>query len=574
MVRPARSAPRFLIPGRRFCLVLIASASLSACRKTGQRGLDPVARDGATRSTGVDAAVRTAPEPTRPAARPWVAAPGVTPEQEQVVCQGSDCRIAVVTEQVKATLERRADHENLTLTFVEGTGDAQLATIANLPWVKHLILRRSRITSLAPLSHLPRLESLMIDHNAGVEATATRPGRSVPLDVSALGSLGALKEVRLFSSRLEKLAALRTATALQSLVVYDAQVGDLGWLSGHPNVAFVSLTRVRLGDLAPLGTLPGLRKLVLQNCQGISSVSGLMSASHLEFLSLNQTGADDLTGIARLEKLRHLRLNDTKVKQLDPLRGLKLVSLEVGRTAVSSLAALVEMESLEALGLEATAVTDLGPLARLRRLHTLEVSDTAVASLSPLAGHTRLKDVDLGSTKVADLSALQGCSGLESLVLSGTPVRSLAPLLGKDRLKTLRADRTQVTSLAPLAGLPALESLDLGDTAVADLGAVASLPRLAHLVLKGTQVRDVTPLRGHRTLANLSLYQTRVRDISALANLPRLAILNLFKTEVRDLRPLHGSRALETLMVTLENVSKEEVERLRKANGKVNVTAF
>ncbi|MCX7933829.1 MAG: protein kinase [Planctomycetota bacterium] len=162
---------------------------------------------------------------------------------------------------------------------------------------------------------------------------------------------------------------------------------------------------------------------------------------------------------------------------LQALRGLMLTELNLAKTGVSDLSALVKMP-LRILNLSGSAIKDLASLKGLP-LAELNLSDTPIADLTPLAGLP-----------------------LRKLIISRTAVASLAPLKGMT-IEDLQAEHCRIADIAALKGMP-----------------------LKHLALAGNPLRDLEPLRG-MALETLTL-DPEVSEASKeiLRDLPTLSRIN------------------------------------------------
>jgi internalin A len=75
------------------------------------------------------------------------------------------------------------------------------------------------------------------------------------------------------------------------------------------------------------------------------------------------------------------------------------------------------LAKLEELYIDNTQIKDLSPISGLRNLKILVCSNTPVADLSPLKGMTELEVLDIRTgTGVKDLSPLKNCTSLEYLI--------------------------------------------------------------------------------------------------------------------------------------------------------------
>lgn len=121
-------------------------------------------------------------------------------------------------------------------------------------------------------------------------------------------------------------------------------------------------------------------------------------------------------------------LQESGVRDISPLKGLPLKTLQLNYTSVYDLSPIAEMP-LEYLNLQGTPVKDIGPVQKLP-LNTLWLNRTRVADLSPLKGKT-LVSLDITGTAVSDLSPLRGMTSLRRLNLSDCRnVTDLTPLEG------------------------------------------------------------------------------------------------------------------------------------------------
>ncbi|MCA3447640.1 MAG: leucine-rich repeat domain-containing protein [Rhodobacter sp.] len=248
----------------------------------------------------------------------------------------------------------------------------------------------------------------------------------------------------------------------------------------------------------------------------MSASADAFRAARVAIAKAKQTGAEELDFSA--VAFRALHVLPLETGDLDRLQTLKLYN-----TQVSDLAPLRGLTGLQTLWLSNTQVSDLAPLQRLTGLQTLWLDNTPVSDLAPLRGLTGLQDLSLVNTQVSDLAPLQGLTGLQFLALINTQVSGLAPLQELTGLQTLSLSNTQVSDLAPLQGLTGLRNLWLDSTQVSGLAPLQGLTGLQTLLLDSTQVSDLAPLQGLTGLQVLRLYRTRVLDLRPLAGLRKLA---------------------------------------------------
>src|SRR5215472_15338521 len=138
-------------------------------------------------------------------------------------------------------------------------------------------------------------------------------------------------------------------------------------------------------------------------------------------LDLGMLGLDELPAeLFGLTYLRRLNLGgsylDEEGRQVD-------AASEIGPNRLhSQLHRLAVLPDLCALSLSAAALTTLADVAHLRTLQSLNCAETPVSDLSPLSGLSALQSLDCKGTQVSDLSPLSGLNALQSLTCWDTQV--------------------------------------------------------------------------------------------------------------------------------------------------------
>jgi hypothetical protein len=121
-------------------------------------------------------------------------------------------------------------------------------------------------------------------------------------------------------------------------------------------------------------------------------------------------GNKDLSPLAKLSNLEHLKITYPRGSNLSPLANLtKLQWLDLGGNQISDISALARLTKLEFLNLSSTQVSDLSPLAKLSNLEWLILDDTKVNNVTPLESLTRLEKLYIRDAAVTNeqISKLQ-----------------------------------------------------------------------------------------------------------------------------------------------------------------------
>ena len=288
--------------------------------------------------------------------------------------------------------------------------------------------------------------------------------------------------------------------------------------------------KTKVGSLAPLANLTGLRALNLQNarfnCEDFSYLTGM---TKLEVLRLgdHQLTDESLRHIGKLSSLKSLALwstgiGDEGLKHLQDLRNLTFLALNNCAISDHGLEYLKNMAGLEGLQLRRTAISDDG--------------------LAHLKGLTKLKSILLDGNNITDegLTHLQNLASLEIVSINDNPItdEGLAYLSDLGNLKALYVGRTQITdagmvhleglkhiwhmyltgvgdeALAHLSGLPALEFVQIHDAKIteASIASLTKMKSLKRLLVSGEQVYEDLLVALRAALPDCEIYDPQQGD--------------------------------------------------------------
>jgi internalin A len=195
------------------------------------------------------------------------------------------------------------------------------------------------------------------------------------------------------------------------------------------------------------------------------------------------------------------RVKDEQLKQLQPLKQLKHISLsnpgitDAGLAHLSGFPELEELALMGAKGVSDEGLKEVGKLSlKMLALPHAKITDEGLVHVAKL---TKLNQLVLGGPLISDkgLKHLKPLTDLEILNLEGT--------------------RVSDNGIAELKGLTKLQTLVLADTAVtgASLGQMKDL-KLKWVVLNRTRFSDkgLAILKDFKELRKLDLVQTQVTD--------------------------------------------------------------
>lgn len=152
----------------------------------------------------------------------------------------------------------------------------------------------------------------------------------------------------------------------------------------------------------------------------------------------------------------------------------------------------------------------------------------------------KLEQLKAAQSGYSEVPALQG-----TVTVAGKTVDAAAAALVLSGNGLSSADRTAISTLKNL------ESLSIGDCGISDLGFLSGLTKLTFLQISDNAVRDLSPLSSLTGLKNLYID----------------------KNPVADLDPLYALTNLRTLSMKGVDVSKDQLDALKKALPNCSVYA-
>ncbi len=316
--------------------------------------------------------------------------------------------------------------------------------------------------------------------------------------------------------------------------------GDLSFVTQKlrhlwPEITEVVLVNANISEVASLGGMVSLEKLVLRECDKLQNVIGLKNFKYLYTLDLSGcNNLENVSGLNGLASLQYLDLRDcNELRELDGLEELKdLMTLYLsGCTKLQDVDDLKDLNNLEWLNLSCCAsLENVDGLNRLKSLQYLNLSHCN--KLRNFDGPKGLKDLrELDMSNCDNLQNVDGLRGMTSLT--------------KLDLSSCR----NLQNVKSLIYLTSVQYLDLSHCSkLRDLGALKGLRDLRELDMSNCDdLQNVDGLRGMTSLTKLDLSNCRnLRNVKSLMDLTSLRILQIWSTGV-------DKAMINTLRITLPN---------------------
>ncbi len=291
-----------------------------------------------------------------------------------------------------------------------------------------------------------------------------------------------LEELTLPES-VQDISDLTRFAGLTSLTIQNATGLDLSVLPQLTTLQSLDLSGTTLptSTLDAIGTLPELKKLVLQSC-AVTAINPLVGLSNLEYLDLTNNSVSDLTAITALEHLKDLYLTNNPVK----------------------------------------SITYLNSCLELERLH---IENCGVSRLSSLAGNTSLQELYASNNEISDISVLSDCVSLSVLDISDNQIKDVSVIANLPELTYFLASHNQIESLPTFDTANCkLVRINVNNNQLTDLSPLKGLPALNYIFADYNQISDISGLEDCPLLTQLNLFDNPVNEeqVKALQEIGRI----------------------------------------------------
>lgn len=298
-------------------------------------------------------------------------------------------------------------------------------------------------------------------------------------------------------SEAKDLSDMRHMIFVEDLAIDSVPSGQLSYLSNLTNLVSLQIrnTSVSADDLKLIGSLPNLQNLTLSGC-GLSTASGLESATSLVYLDLSQNTIRDLTPIQSITGLQTLIMHHNALNDLAALSNLEnLKMLDVSYNLLASITPVFNCASLVNLNAEKNTLTSLAGIEKLSSLQVLNLAGNTLSDLSPVAGCVNMSDLNVSENFLTDIMSLSVLNQLQTLNFSRNSVTQLPEFETTCALITIDGSHNQIASLDALKGLENLNNVFMDyNEELESIEPLVGCPRIIQVKVYGTKVAEVSAL--------------------------------------------------------------------------------
>ena len=314
-----------------------------------------------------------------------------------------------------------------------------------------------------------------------------------------------------------------------------------------------------------------LRVVKINTKETAMYLTGLEKATNLTSLYLNNNKIENIEPIRGLTNLTDLYLDNNKIENIEPIKGLThLTNLGLNTNKIDNIEILRGLTNLTYLGLDSNKIDNIEILKGLTYLTNLRLNSNRIENIEPLRELINLTYLGLDSNKIENIEPLRGLINLTDLYLNSNKIENIEPLRELTNLTSLYLNSNKIENIEPIRGLTNLTYLGLDSNKIENIEPLRGLINLTDLYLNSNKIENIEPLRGLTNLNKLYLYNNKIVNIDPLEDLINLYELDLEENKITNIEALTGLTSLNKL-----NLEYNEIEDISPLDSfKTNKFSF
>ena len=269
-----------------------------------------------------------------------------------------------------------------------------------------------------------------------------------------------------------------------------------------------------------------LRVVKINTKETAMYLTGLEKATNLTSLDLNNNKIENIEPIRGLTNLTDLYLDNNKIENIEPIKGLThLTNLGLNTNKIDNIEILRGLTNLTNLGLDSNKIDNIEILKGLTYLTNLRLNSNRIENIEPLRELINLTYLGLDSNKIDNIESLKKLINLTDLYLNSNKIENIEPIRGLTNLNKLYLYNNKIVNIDPLEDLINLYELDLEENKITNIEALTGLTSLNKLNLEYNEIEDISPLDSFKTnkFSFLKIMHNRIKDLSSVMNLIKIS---------------------------------------------------
>ncbi|XP_017285691.2 leucine-rich repeat and IQ domain-containing protein 1 isoform X1 [Kryptolebias marmoratus] len=232
-------------------------------------------------------------------------------------------------------------------------------------------------------------------------------------------------------------------------------------------------------------SLQEITTLTLEDVPGCS-LSTLVQCDQLRSLTLRRCGLRSLEGVAQLQELWYIDLQENDISFVDCENMSCLRVIRLAHNKLASIHGLGGAENLAVLDLSHNSITRITGLESVKRLQRLSVDHNQLISTKGLRDVYTLLHLDCSHNHLATVEGLENSALLHTLDLRANSLTEPPVLNDQVLLRELHLDDNSIASLRGLAAcwLPLLQRVSVAQNRITQLPSMTDFVSLENLDLR------------------------------------------------------------------------------------------
>ncbi len=278
-------------------------------------------------------------------------------------------------------------------------------------------------------------------------------------------------------------------------------------------------------------------------------LNGIQCFPYLNTLEISGAGIKDLSPLAELNRVEVLKIDQTNIFNLEPLRNMtKLKELTITNTAT---------------------LQNLAGIENFKRLEYINLSNNGIVGIEELAELTRLQEINLNNNEIEALESLEVLPELLILKVENNLIdfNEVEEFQGFKALRELYAKSNRICKTKPLGTLESLVFLDISDN------------NLGNMILDTSCEIDKPDFTFLKEIPSLRTLLARSNGLDSLESIQDVDIKHLQELDFSDnlissIEPLILNSSLKAGNLTSLSLNNNQIEDISNIDEITNLTTL
>lgn len=294
----------------------------------------------------------------------------------------------------------------------------------------------------------------------------------------------------------------------------------------------------------------------------------------------NQNEIEDFKNISKFPNLQFITISNSHIddKMLQEIFSQvtnyeSTVSIDIENVPIVNVEAFFYFKNLESISFFSVPLQSINGISVLNKLKSISLHKTKVSDLKPLSGFVCLDYLSISRSPVSDITPLMGMN-IKNLNIGHTNIINIEPVLYIENIRYLNIDNLKLPEIAKeiLSKMDSLEVLSMINVNFEDLSFLKSLHDLKSLDTNKQEIKNLDFIEHAVHLEYLNITESTIEDLSSINRYTKMKKLYFGGSTIYDLTPLYTMTWLEEIDLTDAKYPKGQLEALKAALPKTNIS--